>query len=137
MKNKVTLLWTILAMLFHISCSESEDERTVEFWTDKDISEIMYNRIYVDGSFLGVFTENSSKASCGGSGNVTFNFPTNTSIDISLHNNNSDSLFFGNISLGDFNSGLSINSSNNVIGAVLVVDGTSNDPCTTIYMYWD
>ncbi|WP_424003673.1 hypothetical protein [Maribacter sp. IgM3_T14_3] len=128
---------SLFGILFLAACSKNDTDRKIEFWTDNDLSNTTFNRVFIDDTPIGVLTTSVDMTNCGNDANIEFSFPMNSVVTVSLRNMNNETILFGNIGLGDFSSGLSVDKSNATIGTSISVDGTSNDTCTRVYLSWE
>lgn len=134
--KKYILRLLLIGILSLFGCSKSDNDRRIEFWTDNDLSNTAFNNLFIDENLIGTLTKSVNMTNCGNDANIEFSFPTNSVFKVSIRSDNGDIILFGNIGLGDFDSGLSIDRTNATTATTLSVDGTSSNSCTRVYLSW-
>ncbi|MEM6397120.1 MAG: hypothetical protein AAF741_12295 [Bacteroidota bacterium] len=133
----IGLLSILLFVLFLSSCSDDADRsRRLLIWTDVDLSNTDFTRLYADGAFVGEAVSYDLLPDCSVEDGLFVDLAPQSSVSLTVEDAAGSSRLLATLSLDDFSDGISVVTTMPDSAAVVRIDGTSDDGCTQVYLSW-
>lgn len=132
-KYSILLVVVLLGMLS--SCVPMEDERVVvlSFWTDREVGEKGFTKVYVNDIYLGEMSEAVENPVCGLSGLVNYSMSESEDLHLTVRNDADAIKEIGVVNLYSVSTGVKIRPDKD---AEIFVYRELDDECTLIYLNW-
>ena len=127
------LIFTFIIFSF-ISCNDDGGSKQLRFWTDRDLDDETFLLLYANDELLGEFDTSLTEPNCTTEGTIAFDLPVQTSVRITIRDNQDNMIEIASIDVDNASSGINVNTNNSDDDTIIRFENEGG--CTLTYLNW-